>query len=143
MQEEEKEKGIEVREQEERLPPGQCGPGGGPRYSILWEKSRLARGWEERRFLHLGCTGMWLHCCSLSTRGQERPTHEARTVRAVQLPEGHLALAGGAGRSGERVGRSLRPSLLSETLSRRTSQPLGYTEPGKCCETGSPMQRFI
>ena len=25
-------------------------------------------------------------------------------MRAVRLPEGHLALAGGAGRSGERVG---------------------------------------
>lgn len=106
------------------------------------KEQRLARGWEERRFLHLGCTGMWLHWGSLSTRGQERPTHEARAVRAVELPEGHLALAGGAGRSGERVGRrSLQPSLLSETLSRRTSEPLGYTEPGKCCETGSPMQR--
>lgn len=31
---------------------------------------------------------MWLHCCSLSSRGKERPTHEAQTARAVELPEG-------------------------------------------------------
>lgn len=63
LQEEEKEKGIEMREQKERLPPGQSGPGGGPRYSILWEKSKDWPGdgrkgdfciWVARG---CGCTG--------------------------------------------------------------------------------------
>lgn len=43
---------------------------------------------------------MWLHCCMLSTRGQERPTQEAPRAPAAELGEGHSLLGWGAGWSG-------------------------------------------
>lgn len=106
---------------ERKVPcPQQCGPGAGPRYST----TKVGGGGGRRS--HWGCAGTWLHCCILSTRGQERPTHEAPAALAAELLGRSRALAGGAEWSGkcrEDGRREARPESSyspQERLSRRT-----------------------
>lgn len=94
-----------------------------------------------------GSTGMWSHYCNLSTRGQERPTHEGRTAGPAELLEGPWPWPGGweirkevRRKGGE---EELGSSLLSKKDSLNRCFPaLADTEPGGSHDMGWPMQRI-